>query len=198
MLEFGLLDSKIDGKMLHENEIMVKIGQKDEKALECLYGRYSKFLYHTIFPIVKSQDEAFDLLQELFLQVWKKASSFDALKGNCHKWLLTLAKNITIDRLRSRGFKNQRQELHNFDFNIFYDRLNYSQLDELILNERIELMHSALRKILPEEKEIIYLAYFEGYSQSEISEKLRIPLGTVKTRSRNGIHKLQKLMTDHT
>lgn len=179
-----------------EIELMRNIALKDENALVRLYDLYSKLLYSLILRIVKNQEEAEELLQTIFLQVWDKAGSFDLKKGNVYSWLVTLSRNKAIDKIRSKTFKEQQrlnrdemdlEKIYNLESNL---DLRYV-MDE---KEKVKTVSKALEELPDEQKQVIELAYYEGLTQMEISQTLNIPLGTVKTRTRQALNKLEHLL----
>lgn len=175
---------------LDEPNLLKRIAQQDEKAFEALYDQYAKLVYSLILSVVKKQSDAEDILQEVFLQVWAKASTFDAAKGNVYGWLITLARNRAIDRIRSKVFQKQHQEISVDEPGTIPHTTESNPLDALVVEERAQLVKNALQQIPAEQREVIEIAYFSGYSQSEIANKLNLPLGTVKTRMRQGMKKL--------
>jgi RNA polymerase sigma-70 factor (ECF subfamily) len=175
--------------------LMQRIAQRDDKALAELYGRFSKAIYNVIFGIVKRKEDAEEILCEIFFQVWEKAPTYDIAKGSVYTWLLTMARNRSIDRLRSKGFKNGKAEsamepddMAGLDHN--------SQLDNVVLAERAGMVKAALGKISQDQRRVLETAYFEGQTQTEIAATLGVPLGTVKSRVRDGMKAMQALLKD--
>ncbi len=182
-----------------EVELLQRIARRDaeaEHALEQLYDRYSRLLYSMLLAIVKHPPEAQDLLQEVFVQVWNNASSFDATRGTAYAWIVTLTRNRGIDRIRSKAFRERQQEEFGLDAAQYVATPHASPLEAMLVNERSELVRTALEQLSPQQQEALRLAYFQGYTQSEIAEELGIPLGTVKTRMRQGLQKLYDLLTN--
>ena len=192
MLPFIFLTVKLIDNLRKENELIERISGKDEKALSDLYDLYAKLLYSVILAIVKDEKEAEELLQEVFITIWNKSSQFSVKKGNAYSWLVAIARNIAIDRIRSKKFKDHKSLVEGFELPL--ENIDTSPLDAMIVVERSVIVNDALAKIPNEQKETIMLTYFEGYSQKEIAELLGIPLGTVKTRIRMGMQKLQTLI----
>ncbi len=192
MFPVFFLTVKLTDNPRKENELIERIAGKDEKALSELYDRYAKLLYSVILAIVKDQKEAEELLQEVFITVWNKSSLFSLKKGNAYSWLVAITRNIAIDRIRSKKFKDHRSLMEGIELPL--ENIDTSPLDAMIIVERSLIVNEALSKIPHEQKETIMLTYFEGYSQKEIAELLGIPLGTVKTRIRMGMQKLQTLI----
>ena len=178
-------------------ELMERIVRRDDRALEELYERFSRALYAVILGIVKKKEDAEEILCEIFFQVWEKAPSYDLGKGSVYTWLLTLARNRAIDRIRSKGYKNQNLNDDSAEeMDLFSSPDAENQLDNVVLAERAALVKTALDKIAPEQKQVLEVAYFEGYTQNEIAERLNLPIGTVKTRMRSGMKALQDLLKD--
>lgn len=178
-----------------ERELMARIVQKDNDALAALYDQYSTLLFSLVLRIVREQQEAEDLLQDIFLQVWDKAASFDNRKGNLYGWLVTLARNRAIDRIRrNRGARTRQQKLSEERMAQPMGTPEQTPLEAVVGFERANLVRDALDAIPEEQKEVLLLAYFSGLSQSEIANKLSLPLGTVKTRTRQGMNKLQTIL----
>jgi RNA polymerase sigma-70 factor (ECF subfamily) len=128
--------------------------------------------------------------------VWEKAPAFDRAKGSAYTWLATLTRNRAIDRLRSKNFRHDKQKLPDFDFETMADDSTHTPLDNTSLAERAGIVKTAFVKLPIEQREVLELAYFQGYSQSEIAAELRLPLGTVKTRTREGMKKLNRILRE--
>jgi len=179
-----------------EAVLLKRIAQRDEKAFERLYDLYAKLTYSLILSVVKKQGDAEDVLQEVFLQVWEKASTFDVSKGNAYAWLITLARNRAIDKIRSKDFRKQSRETVADEPELSSPGSEGNPLDSLVVDERAQIVKQALRQIPVEQREVLEIAYFGGYSQSEIASKFNLPLGTVKTRMRQGMKKLYSLLKE--
>jgi RNA polymerase sigma-70 factor (ECF subfamily) len=162
----------------------------DEKAFASLYDQYSPILFGLLVRILHSRPEAEDVLQEVFLQVWQRAASFDETRGRPFTWLVTLARSRAIDRLRS---SNARERLATASAQgLTEDFVDTSA--ETFRAEQSEVVQRALAAIPEEQRRALALAYFEGLSQTEIAARLQEPLGTVKTRMRSGMTKLRELL----
>lgn len=184
----------LDLTVVHDGELLQRISSRDQEAFSALYDRYATVLYGLCMAIVKKEEEAEDVLQECFLQVWEKAPAFNSAKGSAYTWLATLTRNRAIDRLRSKNFRRDKQKLPDFDFELMADDAMHTPLDVTSLAERADIVKKAFATLPAEQREVLNLAYFQGYTQSEIAAELNAPLGTVKTRTREGMKKLQKLL----
>jgi RNA polymerase sigma-70 factor (ECF subfamily) len=174
----------LDSKLLHA------VARGDEAALASLYDRYRLILFGLILRILHSRPEAEDILQDVFIQVWKTAGSFDDARGRPFTWLVTLARSRAIDRLRALG---SRQRVADESVQAAPESISDSEADALQSEQR-GVVRAALRELPAEQREALVLAYFEGLTQTEIAARLNAPLGTVKTRMRSGMIKLRELL----
>lgn len=155
-----------------------------------LYDRYRLILFGLLVRILNSREEAEDVLQEVFLQVWRRAADFDEERGRPFTWLVTLTRSRAIDRLRSVA---ARQRLVDAALPEVSEDATDAVSDTLLAEQR-EIVARALATLPEEQRRTLKLAYFEGLTQSEIAAKLGSPLGTVKTRMRAGMTTLRKLL----
>ena len=162
----------------------------DESAFASLYDRYSPILFGLLLRILRDRPEAEDCLQEVFLQIWQRAPSFDPARGRAFTWLVTLARSRAIDRLRSAGARTRTEQA------AFAEQVDtVADADaEAFRSEQGAFVRGALAEIPEEQRRALLLAYFEGLSQSEIAARLGQPLGTVKTRMRTGMMRLRELL----
>ena len=160
---------------------------REKIAVEALYDMYSASLYGVILRIVIEQTLAEDLLQETFVKIWNSFSSYSSEKGRLFTWMVNIARNLSIDKVRSKDFRNQNknQEIEN-TVNLIDEQKNTVYKPELL---GIKDLVQTLR---PEQKSILDLVYFKGYTHVEVADELGIPLGTVKTRLRMAIQELRK------
>jgi RNA polymerase sigma-70 factor (ECF subfamily) len=177
---------------IEDADLLRAIAREDEEALASLYDRYRTILFSVIVRIVDSREEAEDVLQEVFLQVWNKASDFNEERGKPFTWLVTLARSRAIDRLRSLGARARAVDEATKDApDVIWDAEEDAQT-----KEQRERLGRALQQLPEEQRRVLLMAYFEGCSQSEIAERLNTPLGTVKTRMRSGLIHLRELAED--
>ena len=178
-----------------EREWMHRMQNGDRDALRKLYNVYKNLLFGLILSILKNREEAEDCLQEVFTQAWEKADKFDAARGNVYSFLVTMARNKAIDRTRSRAFKDAHKEDHIInDFTLTPESDENNPHENLELRERANKLKAALKRLSVKERQVLYVAYYNGLSQSEIAEKMEIPLGTVKYRMRQGMLKLKEML----
>ena len=170
--------------------LLTAIAAHDEAALAQLYDRYRAILFGLLMRILNNREEAEDVLQEVFLQVWRKAADFDESRGRPFTWLVTLARSRGIDRLRTLAARERVAEAGAREVS---EEISDAASDAFKSEQR-GLVSDALAKLPDEQKRPIMLAYFEGLTQSEIATNLGAPLGTVKTRMRTGMIRLRELL----
>jgi RNA polymerase sigma-70 factor (ECF subfamily) len=158
--------------------------------MSVLYDRYGRLAFSVIVRIVRNEGVAEDLLQETFLRVWNRVQSFDAQKGALGPWILTVARNRAIDYLRSLEGRAAESA---FEIEKMEHPALFQDMESGILNmDRVRLLKEAFTKLSPNQRMVIELAYYEGLSQSEMSERLKQPLGTVKTWVRSALKTLRE------
>ncbi|MES2733160.1 MAG: sigma-70 family RNA polymerase sigma factor [Bacteroidota bacterium] len=177
--------SKSDSNIT-ETELILALKARDEKALSILYDRYSAALYGIVFKIVKEKELAEDVMQEAFVKMWNNFRDYDDTKGRLFTWILNVARNLAIDKTRSKSFKNSFLEVSSDEREVFHSKEMSTQQPEYIG------MKDLLIHLREEEKLLVELIYFQGYTRTEVADELGIPLGTVKTRIRSAIIKLRK------
>lgn len=175
---------------ISDNELLHAVARGDESALAACYDRYRLILFGLILRILHDRQEAEDCLQEAFLQVWRRAGDFDEARGRAFTWLVTIARSRALDRLRSAG---SRTRLAEEAAQAPRDEVGDAALDAL-KSEQGTIVRKALAELPEEQRRTLFLAYFEGLTQTEIAAQLGDPLGTVKTRMRSGLIKLRELL----
>jgi RNA polymerase sigma-70 factor (ECF subfamily) len=172
-----------------EQELVAALKDRDPGAFNYLYDHYSASLYTVVKQMVQNSETANDVLQEVFVNIWRKIESYDPSKGRLFTWMLNIARNASIDTLRSRSFQNSQknQEITETVHNISGPSSSLTNIDSIGLKK-------LLQKLKPEYRMLIELAYFKGYTQEEIAEIEDIPLGTVKTRIRNALIQLRSFL----
>jgi RNA polymerase sigma factor (sigma-70 family) len=172
---------------LTEDELVLALRNREKIAIEALYDMYSSSLYGVISRIIVDTATAEDVLQETFVKIWHSFSSYSTEKGRLFTWMVNIARNLAIDKIRSKDFKNQNknQELENNVTFIDEQRSTVYKPELLGIKELVETLK-------PEQKSILDLVYFKGYTHVEAADELGIPLGTIKTRLRMAIQQLRK------
>lgn len=173
-------------------DLLAQVAKGSQAAFESLYDQSSALLYTLAFRMLGDRDEAAELLQEVYLEVWRKVARYDVGRGSPMAWLVTLARSRAIDRLRSRTSKGYGTT------GTIDDRLaaqlpneGPSPLEDRQQTELGASVRKALAELPEGQQEALELAYFEGLSHTEIAERLRQPVGTIKTRITLGMNKLK-------
>ncbi len=169
--------------------LILQFQKKDVKAYEKLYNMYCNSISGVVNNIVKNDDVAQEITQDVFIKAWNKADTYSSKKGRFFTWLLNIARNAAIDYTRSKKFKQSKQNL-NADF--FVDILESSS--SLDSSTNTIGLKEFVTKLGDTCKSVIELLYFKGFTQKEASEELSIPLGTIKTRSRTCIGELRTML----
>jgi len=175
---------------LADEELMPLIGEKDPEAFEVFYDRHGGVAYSLAYRIVGEKAAAEDVTQEAFISIWKSGARFDRARGSVRSWMLSIVRNRAIDILRSRAGKAPKLT---FDDDAVLEQRPSEKLteEEAMRNETAGELRGALGELPGEQSKVIELAYFGGFSQSEISRMLGVPLGTVKGRMRLGLEKIR-------
>lgn len=172
-----------------EEALITGLQSQDSSVLKIVYEKYASALYGVISRMVKDDHLAEDVLQEAFLKIWNNAASYEASKGRLFTWMLNICRNAAIDKMRSKGFKNNKQTAS--DETVLLE--NPTKIYDDIKPDTIGIK-DLVEKLKPEWKQLIDLIYFKGYTHQEVSEELSMPLGTVKTRLRSAIIELRNII----
>jgi RNA polymerase sigma-70 factor, ECF subfamily len=175
---------------LADEELMPWIGRKDPEAFEVFYDRHGGAAYSLAYRILGDRTAAEDCIQEAFISIWRSGGKFDATRGSVRGWTLSVVRNRAIDALRSKAGRAPKLT---FDDDAILEARPAEQRteDEAILHETATEVRGALTQLPTEQSKVIELAYFGGFSQSEIAAMLNLPLGTVKGRMRLGLEKIR-------
>ncbi|RFS13405.1 RNA polymerase sigma factor [Emticicia sp. C21] len=175
---------------ISEEELVALLRDKDERGFTILYNNYSSALYGVLNKIVQSNDDASDLLQDTFLKIWKNIGNYDSSKGSIFTWMMNIARNLAIDKVRSVDFRDTSQNVSMED-KVVYQIDNEYQTEQEV--DGIGLQ-KVVDKLKPEYKQLIDLVYYQGYTQAEVAQEYGIPLGTVKTRIKAAVNTLRTLL----
>ncbi len=183
--------------MLARN-LMAQVLRNDPKAFAEIYDRFNRLVYSVILNIVRSPAESEEVLQEVFVTLWSKRKEYDFSKSSPVTWMITLARNRAIDKIRSSEYKGTMKSSSIEDAPTFSsaEMDGENPLENALLEEKQKMIRQALQTLPQDQQIIIRVAYFEGLSQSEIAGRYSIPLGTVKTRMRLAMKKLYDLLKE--
>ena len=173
-------------------ECVQRVAQGDAEALAVLYDGTSGLVYSLALRILGDAADAEEVTLDVYTQVWKSGKAFDIRRGNAIAWLTMLARSRAIDRLRSGAHRKQREELFAGLPEIAASSASPEQAS--VWSEQRRQVRAALEELPPEQRELIELAFFSGFSHSELAARMGQPLGTVKTRIRVGMMKLRELL----
>jgi RNA polymerase sigma-70 factor (ECF subfamily) len=187
----------LDLSTLSDVDLIVRVSDGDPKALEVLYDRYNRVVYSFALRIVSDPQIAEELLQEVFFRAWQQGRAFRETRGAFVTWLLSITHNMAIDEVRKRRRRPQKADSEDPEL-VLAGVADSSQdvEDEVWLSSLRGTIESAMEQLPPAQREAIDLAYFQGLTQREISERLGEPLGTIKTRMRLGVQKLRDQLGD--
>lgn len=167
--------------------LLAQVQRGDEQAMAALFDRYSKIVYSVALRVLRDPAAAEDVLQEIFMQIWRNPTSFIATRGSLGGWLAVVSRNRSIDALRRKRPTEQVEEMALAS--------NYNLADEAERNSLMEKARGIIHLLPVEQRKTLEMAFFDGLTHSEIAEMTGDPLGTVKTRIRSGLTTLRKALT---
>jgi RNA polymerase sigma-70 factor (ECF subfamily) len=181
----------------HDNadqDLIDRLRNRDPEGLAAAYDRYGPIAYSLFLRIVRDQSAAEDLVQELFIRLWNRSREFDPNRGTLGIWILTIARNMAIDHVRSAKvrFAMRLRPIEHIDHLAM--AANTSQPESLL--DRSRTVSAAFSNLTSNEKRVLELAYFEGFSQTEIADRLKEPLGTVKSWTRSALGRMRKVIQE--
>jgi RNA polymerase sigma-70 factor, ECF subfamily len=176
--------------------LVMEIAGGSEDALAQLYDHASPVVYGLALRLLREPSSAEDVTLDVFLQVWRNAESYDVQRGPVLAWLVTMVRSRAIDRLRSRQGRAATVEQPLEESAELHDRHPNPERAS-IDSGKSRLINSALAELSPEQREVIELVYFSGFSHTEVASRSGLPLGTVKTRVRQGMLRLRKLLAPY-
>jgi RNA polymerase sigma-70 factor (ECF subfamily) len=169
---------------MEDTELLSRVGQGDENAMETVFRRYSGPVYSVALRVLHDSGQAEDVLQEIFLQLWRKPAAFVQGRGSLGAWLVVVTRNRAIDLLRRRKLTDSVDDV------VLASPINVA--DDAERNAMMEKVRGVLSNLPQEQRKSLELAYFEGLSHTEIASRTGDPLGTVKTRIRQALISLRK------
>lgn len=180
---------------LSEETLIDLLKRKDQRGFNYLYDNYAGALYGVVYRVVMATHYAEEVIQEVFVKIWRHIHLFDPKKGKLYTWMINIARHTAIDFIKSKGVRNEQKTESISNFVNSKQEQEFSSTDQ---NEKSDFIgfKNVLDKLKPEWKLLIEMAYYEGYTQQEISDKLEIPLGTIKTRTRAALLELQEILKE--
>jgi RNA polymerase sigma factor (sigma-70 family) len=171
-----------------EEELVSLLKQQNEHAFSYLYDNYSAALFNIILQIVPDREIGSDVLQEVFINIWRKINTYDPAKGRLFTWMLNIARNASIDKIRSRAYQDSQKNLS------LQDDIHTNALKVVKPHMEDFGLRKLVNRLKDEQKILVELSYFQGFTHEEIAKSLNIPLGTVKTRIRSALSQLRTLI----
>lgn len=191
--EFGYLQKKIviaaTKTHIDEVDLIGRLRARDRAALEYLYDHYSAALYGVIFRIIRKEEIAEEVLQDVFIKIWDRFDNYDSEKGRLFTWLVNVARNQAIDKTRSKEISKAKKTA---DIENVVSRIDNNEYVEQAI-EGIGIT-DILKELSDDQKFVVEHLYLKGYTQSELSDEFNIPLGTVKTRLRMAMQQLRSTL----
>jgi RNA polymerase sigma-70 factor (ECF subfamily) len=175
-----------DQPQVSDSMLMTRIRSGDEDALAALHDRYAQVVYSVALRVLGETTQAEDILQEIFLQIWRNPQTFDSNRGSLGAWLAVIARHRAIDHLRRRRPEADIEEI------VVAVDCNLEQITDR--NIAIARVRSAVERLSPEQRRPLEMAFFQGLTHSEIAAKTGEPLGTIKTRIRSALLALRKVL----
>ncbi len=176
-------------------ELVRQMSGGDDRAFTVFYDRFAPGLFSMIYAILRDQKESEDVLQEAFVQMWKRTASYDASRSSLFTWAVMISRHKAIDRLRSRQRQSRLSEAVANEADAVPASAPSDRADQILArNDERERIRTALAQLGDAQREAIDLAFFAGLTQTQISEKLGTPLGTVKARIRRGLLALREVL----
>lgn len=185
------LDAKEDDTVQTPDALMQQVALGHESAFELLYDAMASRVFGLVLRVLRDNAQSEEVTQEVFVEAWQQARRFDPVRGSAASWLLTIAHRRAVDRVRSSQASQDRDlRIGIKEFQDSYDDVE----ENAILHDESLRVAKALQRLTQAQREAIHLAYFGGYTHMEVAELLKIPVGTAKTRIRDGMNKLRELM----
>ena len=181
---------------VYGDETLIRlIAQSQEQALAQLYDRYHRLIFSLALAIVNDRATAEEITLDVFMRVWQKAGTYRAEQAKVSTWLTYIARHHAIDVLRRRAARVDHSAIHWEESTSHVESSEPDPQESAELSLRRERIRAALAKLPPEQKQALILAYFDGYTQSQIAKLLAQPLGTIKTRLRLAMQKLREFLS---
>jgi len=177
-----------------EVALLRSVAQGDRAGFGELYDRLSSVLFSTAFRILNDREAAEDVLQDVFVQIWEKAPLYNPSLGKPVTWAITLTRNKAIDRLRATDRRSRLKEAMQSESKVLEQFDGRSSFDAVASEEAAKMVRASIQMLSEDQRQVIELAFYSSLSQTEIAERLNVPLGTIKARIRRGMLKLKELL----
>ena len=192
MTQLGTIPAPGDDQGREQAALLAAMARGDKAAFARLYDSLARPLYSLAFPVLNDSSEAQDIIQDVFLQMWHKAATYDTTRGSVFGWAATLTRNRAIDRVRMRKRRAELLAGSAAELQPAAPGGEADSADSLWLREKAGAVRAALTQLPPDQQKAIELAFFSGLTQQEIAAQLHEPLGTIKARIRRGLLRLRE------
>lgn len=190
------MKSSEDYVVYSDEKLVSLIAQAHEQALAHLYDRYHRLIFSLALAIVNDRESAEEITLDVFMRVWQKAGTYRVEQAKVSTWLTHIARHHAIDVLRRRAARLDQSAVHGEDAIRNMESPQPGPQESAELSLRRQRIHAALARLPAEQKQALLLAYFGGYTQSQIAELMAQPLGTIKTRLRLAMQKLREFLKE--
>jgi RNA polymerase sigma-70 factor (ECF subfamily) len=187
-------EAELAAELAADTEMLQAIGRRDVAAFQSFHRKFNGLLYATIYRVLNDHQDTEDIMQEVLVQVWQKAHLYEPSKGKPLTWVTTMARNRAIDRIRAKQRRSRLNDEFEQETKPLQPEFDEDTSDLVTTHENDKVVQSAVLELTPDQREAIQLAYFGGLTQSEIAERLKEPLGTVKARIRRGVQRLEQVV----
>jgi len=184
----------VDLLTTEDQTLLSQIAKRQAEALGVLYDRYGRLLYSVAYHLVGNQQLAEEITLDVFRRVWEKADTYRADRASVRTWLTSMARNRSIDMLRREGVRPERNSISWTELNFEPHADGRSPETAVSRKMQSQKVRAALNQLPQEQQDVLIMAFFHGYSHSQIADQLEMPLGTVKTRIRLGMQKLRHIL----
>lgn len=174
------------------DELMIRVGDGDRAAFAQFYDETCKLVFSVVVRVLRDRAQAEEVTQDIYLEAWTTAARYDSAKASATTWIVTMAHRRAIDRVRSsQSSRNRDVKIGIRDLDREFDHVS----EEVEVHSEFARARKALAALTALQREVVSLVYFDGYTQSELAEQLQVPLGTIKTRLRDGLLRMRAEMT---
>lgn len=172
---------------METNELLIGLNNKNKEAFSVLYDNYSAALFGVTLRMVKNKTIAEEILQDVFLKIWKNSATYDETKGTLFTWMINIARNSCKDYFRCKQYRYEQHIVEDEIESMVYKYIPQATTPD----DESKHLQSLLNNLEPKYKDVIEMVYVYGYTQVEVAKQLELPLGTVKTRSREALKQLR-------
>jgi RNA polymerase sigma-70 factor (ECF subfamily) len=187
-------EAELAAELAADTAMLQAVGRRDVAAFQAFYRKFNGLLYATIYRVLNDHQDTEDIMQEVLVQVWQKAHLYEPAKGKPLTWVTTMARNRAIDRIRAKQRRSRLNDDFEQETKPLQPEFDEDTSDLVTTHENDKVVQSAVLELTPDQREAIQLAYFGGLTQSEIADRLKQPLGTVKARIRRGVQRLEQVV----